>query len=362
MTGFDDAPTLAGRFRQHAAVCSSPLYAELMRRMADDWDDGGPVRAVCAGWQDAPPGSVVQLRLLAALHALVLRGDAPELAPFYRTAGGAEPPARAWEVARLVIERYAEALRDGLAVAPQTNEVGRSAALAVGLADVVARAGVRGVRLLEVGASAGLNLLVDHYAVGLDDGRALGDAASPVQLLAAVRGPVEPVPYVLVERRGCDLHPIDARTAAGRAHLSSFVWPDHLERFRRLQSALDVLDAVAAEVSVEVDAAPAGRWLEQVLAGPVPDDVLTVVWQSITRMYWPADELARVDAALEEAGRRLPHLGHVAMEYGENDVVGAGLTARVWRSGQPDGARELLADVADHGVPVRLRRGVTVGP
>ncbi|MGN6610174.1 MAG: DUF2332 domain-containing protein [Angustibacter sp.] len=356
MTGFDDAALLSDRFRQHAAVCSSPLYAALMSAMADDWDAGGPTRAVCAGWEDAQPGSVVQLRLLAGLHRIVLRGDAPALAPYYRNLGGTLAPDGAWSAARDVIAAHVDELRDGLTLAPQTNEVGRAAALAVGLADAVWRTGTGRVRLLEVGASAGLNLLVDRYAVRLDDGRVLGDAASAL-LLDGAHGPIEPAPVEVVERRGCDLSPIDAGSPDGATLLSSYVWPDHPHRFERLQAAL----AIARTDPPRVEAASAGEWLERALAVDPADSVLTVVWQSITRMYWPADELARVQAALDDAGRRLPQLAHVAMEYGPADA-GAELTVDVWRDGVPDGARTLVGAVHDHGLPVTLHDGVLVGP
>jgi len=62
--GFDSGETLAGRFRSHARGDRS-LYGFAMRGMADDWEAGGVVREICAGWEDAPPGSVIQLRLLA---------------------------------------------------------------------------------------------------------------------------------------------------------------------------------------------------------------------------------------------------------------------------------------------------------
>ena len=356
MTGFDDAALLSDRFRQHARACSSPLYAALMAAMADDWDDGGPVRTVCEGWEDAQPGSVVQLRLLAGLHRIVLRGDAPGLAPYYRNLGGTLPPDAAWPVAREVVAAHVDELRAGLALAPQTNEVGRAAALAVGLADAVHRTGATVVRLLEVGASAGLNLLVDRFAVRLDDGRVLGDAASPL-VLDGARGPVEPAAFTIVERRGCDLSPIDAGTDDGAALLSSYVWPDHVHRFERLQAAL----AIARTDPPRVERGSAGEWLEQALATPADDGVLTVVWQSITRMYWPPDELRRVEAALDDAATRLPLLAHVAMEYGP-DGAGAQLTVDVRRDGEPDGERTLVAGVHDHGLPVTLLDGVRVGP
>jgi hypothetical protein len=65
-------------------------------------------------------------------------------------------------VMRNVIDAYAAELHDALAVTPQTNEVGRSAPLLAGLFDLVAACGLRRIRLLEVGASAGLNLLLDN--------------------------------------------------------------------------------------------------------------------------------------------------------------------------------------------------------
>lgn len=352
MVGFDDGSTLGERFRAHAERCASPLYAALMRGLAEDWDAGGVVRTLCQGWESAPSGSVVQLRVLAGLHRLVLRREAGALATFYPTVGGHGAPDAAWAVARRVIAEHVGELRAGLAQAPQTNEVGRSAALAVGLADAVRRSGTDAVRLLEVGASGGLNLLVDHYRIE-GSGWAWGPADAALRLPDAVVGAVHPPPAVRVmARRGCDLSPVDATTTEGRLLLSSYVWPDQLERFERLRSALQV----AAGHPVVVEPASAGEWLERVLAVPAADGVLTVVWHSISRMYWPAAEAARVDAAVQDAGRRMP-LAHVQMEYAVAASSGAGLDVRVWRDGRPDGRPAALAEVADHGLPVRLLPG-----
>lgn len=53
--GFDSGNTLAERFRSHAGH-DRTLYGFAMRGMADDWEAGGVVREICAGWEDAPPG------------------------------------------------------------------------------------------------------------------------------------------------------------------------------------------------------------------------------------------------------------------------------------------------------------------
>jgi hypothetical protein len=98
-----------------------------MRGMADDWDAGGPTRIVCRGYEDAPRGSVIQLRLLAGIFRLVLTDRAPELTPYYPCLGGREPAAHAWPVMRAVIADHLAELNQALTVAPQTNEVGRAA-------------------------------------------------------------------------------------------------------------------------------------------------------------------------------------------------------------------------------------------
>jgi hypothetical protein len=128
--------------------------------MADDWDAGGPVREVCRGYEHAPRGAVVHLRLLAGVFRLVLTGRAPELVRFYPCLGGTAPASQVWPVMRHEIGAHVEEMHAALAVPPQTNEVGRSAALLAGLFDLVATSGVRRIRLLELGASAGLNLLL----------------------------------------------------------------------------------------------------------------------------------------------------------------------------------------------------------
>jgi hypothetical protein len=225
----------------------------------------------------------------------------------------------------------------------------------VGLLHAVRQTGLQRVRLLEIGASAGLNLLLDHFRI-TGRGWASGPADSPVVLEDAVHGPaLQPLPeWSVHERRGCDLEPVDVTTPEGRLRLESFVWPDQLLRFERLRAAL----AVAQQVPVQVDRVPAGAWLAAQLDMPPEPRVLTVVWHSITRMYWPSSEVAAVDEVIADAGARLP-LARVAMEYGEH-TSGAELTVAVSR-GDRLGEPRRLAAVADHGDPVTLDPGVSLG-
>jgi hypothetical protein len=146
--GWDSGDTLADRFRAHAGD-TEHLYGYAMRGMADDWEAGGPTRLVCRGYEAAPHGAVIQLRLLAGVFRLVLTGRTPELGPYYPCLGGTDPASQAWPVMREVIAAHIAEMHEALTVAPQTNEVGRAAALLAGLS-------CRTHRLAEVSMEFGL--------------------------------------------------------------------------------------------------------------------------------------------------------------------------------------------------------------
>ncbi|MFD7075204.1 DUF2332 family protein [Nocardioides sp. NPDC059952] len=215
--------TLPEPFRDHFGP-EEHLYGWLVNRFADDLDSGGPTAEICRDHLDASRADAVQLRLLAALHRIVLRGDAPELERFYPNLGGTDAYATSWPLFEEVVAAHVDELRGGLEVAPQTNEVGRSACLLIGIFEAVRRTGLHRIRLLEPGASAGLNLLVDRYRFRGDDW-AYGPTDSPLTIDTQSAG-ARPVPFEVVARRGCDLAPVDVSTAAGREYLTSFVyWP-----------------------------------------------------------------------------------------------------------------------------------------
>jgi hypothetical protein len=334
------------------------LYRTLILAMAEDLERGGVVAEICRDWLDAPSSAIVQLRLLAGMQRLALERSAPELISYYPNLGGTASPEDAWSVFEPALRAHLHELRAALELAPQTNEPGRSAALLVGIFDAVRRSGLSSLRVLEVGASAGLNLLVDRYRIS-GDGWSAGPASSPLHLPDAVEGAVLPVDYRIVARRGCDLAPVDASSQEGRLRLTSFVWPHDLHRHERLRAAL----AVAAAHPVVVDAAPASSWLAEQLALPCDDEVLTVVWHSVTRQYWPASEVASVASLIGSARNRLP-IAHIAME---SPVLAAGgsepdqayqppevTVSLSVPGGVVDDSLRLLATVDDHGVPVRM--------
>ncbi|MGL5864728.1 MAG: DUF2332 domain-containing protein [Dermatophilaceae bacterium] len=346
MAGFG-GETFAERMRRQFGH-RDHLYGALLAEMADDWDAGGTTREVFHGWHHADPREFPHLRLLAGLFRLVLRGEAPHLVGWYPCLGGDFEPRDAWASFRPVLAAHVDELHAALQAPLQTNEPGRAVALLVGLADAVRRTGLRRIRLLEPGASGGLGLLVDRYRFS-GDGWSAGPRDTQLHVTGCGAAGFVPERFRVVERRGCDLSPVDIATEAGGQHLRSFVWPWMIERHARLTAALDV----ARSEPAVVDRAPAAEWLARRLAEPVQDGVLTVVWQSVTRLYWPAAETAAVADLVDTARRRMP-LTHLALEH-------------PWASGAPPGPNDdrppqlevdgaVVAVCDHHGPPVLLRR------
>lgn len=350
MAGVDELAPPSERLRRQASHHRGDLYGHLMLAMADDYDAGGPVAAIYRGQERAPSGSMLSLRVLAGLFRLVLTGHAQQLARFYPCLGGTADPAEAWPAVREVLAAHVPELRGALDIPPQTNEVGRSRALLVGICEAVRRTGRRHVRLFEVGASAGLNLLVDRIRFETASW-SLGPVDSPLVVRDGFEGEFQPAGFDIVSRRGCDRSPVDVSSAEGRLRLRSFVWPWQVARHENLTAALELARSLSQPVSVEP--ADAGAWLERVFDElPEPGDPaeVCVVWHSITRLYWEPAEQARAAAALA-AARRQRAVVEVAMEYpqsahGEPTGWPAELTV--------DGQR--LGTVGDHGIPVSLDR------
>lgn len=302
---------LAELFAAAANGCRdrSPLTQRLLDDAAADLRQGGVTARIMAGSERDREGQVPGLRFAGAVHRLVLEGRAPDLAKHYPSVGGRPHLPTLWEDALPALIEHADLLRYRVqATVVQTNEPGRSAPLYGGLvvaAQEAAKAANRHVpfcvRLLEVGASGGLNLRPHHVGYRLED-RVLGDPDSLLVLDPQWTGrPPADLTHRLrvVGRAGCDLNPVDVSTEDGRLHLSSFVWADQLDRWNRLRDALDL--AATDPVRVERSAGP--EWLAKQLAR-VERDVLTVVWHSVVWQYVSPADRAMGRAVLADAAAK----------------------------------------------------------
>ena len=347
MTGPRTLPLAEALDHQRAACAraGSALYAEVIAGVAADVEVGGVCAQVLAPHADDPFATALPLRFLGSVHRLVLDGQAPALAAHYPSAGGTPGPGLVGDFIDAVAE-LRPAVEDRLGHTVQTNEVGRSAVLVGGYAEVARRAGLP-LRVLEVGASGGLNLRWDHY--WYDTGETtFGDPGSPVRFTGAWRAPRGGLPDLgpgieVAERAGCDHNPLDVTTAEGRLTLRSYLWPDQVERRARLDAACEV----AARVPVPIAAGDLGAWVEGQVAEPAAG-VATVVVHSIVWQYVSREARERMRTALRSAGERATADAPVAWLRFEPAGQVGDLRLTWW----PGGEETVLGTAEYHGVPV----------
>ncbi len=317
------------------------MYAELARLMVDDYELGGATTGVLGSYEGHRHDEALALPLLAAVHRLVLAGEAPELAGFYPSVGGVWDPVLGWEAFAQVLQSRVGELRAAVLQGPQTNEVRRSVALYGGLLQLVHEVPLP-VRLMEIGSSAGLNLRVDHFRYNLTDGSYYGRADSPVVIEDAWSGRELPRSALrIAERVGSDVAPVNALSEEGARTLTSYVWADQLERLTRLRGALAIAREVPADVR-RADAVSFVRGLE------LSEGHLTVLWHSIMWSYLSKDEQSAVDATLAELGAHATEstpLAHLRLEppgaWGDEFLV----ELETW----PGGVRRVLGHADPHG-------------
>jgi hypothetical protein len=289
---------------EHVLRDASPLYERLAYRVADDAD----LHALAAYAQPyQPPPNL----LFGAVHYLLLRDsddavssrksrkvgsvrdNASPLKNFFsdlaRKPNIQDDP---YPIFRAFCLEHADELAQLISTRRvQTNEVARCALFLPAFEWIARRVGHQPFALLEVGASAGLNLNWDRYAYAYGDGVFYGAANAPVVLRCELRGarrPRMPQTFPRVHTRaGVDLNPSDVFDEDAMQWLRALVWPEQLDRAERLRRAI----ALAREFPPRV---MQGDALTQVAewAREIPRDVPIVLFHSFV--------LNQVDAAARE--------------------------------------------------------------
>ncbi len=296
-------------------MLGSPTYGRLAGLLAED---PSPARAALgddASWD-------LGLRLFGAVNWLVLSGVAPDALSGDPRAFTSALAAHADELRRFVAEQGV-----------QTNETQRCVGLVPAFLTIARETGLP-LDLIELGPSAGLNLVFDRYRYVYAAG-AWGDPAS---LLTFQVGERAPVPGDLLQerlevrgRRGIDLQPVDATSDDGARLLRAFVWPGLDERIARLEAAIQTLRR-----SPQRPELVRGDYVELLppLLAARPADAVTVVFQTASTGYLSAGGRARLRGALEAAGadgRPLAWVSTRALderEHGDDDSWE--LELRVW--------------------------------
>lgn len=361
----DEVGVLAHHFGEFATYTarSLPLYRRLAGATAQD-------REVVARLLLAHPDQRIIVLLFAAVHDVLLAGEDDPLAAWYpsvtdpaRPVGdGDDDP---WpHFRRLVLDHPGVAER--LATrGTQTNEVGRCAVLLPALAEVAATApgappgGARPLGLVEIGASAGLNLLLDRYGYRYEPAGGEVNPTSPLVLDCGLRGrrrtPVPVETPTIATAVGLDRDPVDLSDRDRARWLVACQWPDQPERIQRARTAMALAHGdpprVVAGDAVD-DLAP--------LVEAVGDFALPVVTATWVLCYLPAGRRAALLGELDRLGAerdltfvfaeqpaQVPGIDVPPRPDGQPDGLPTALVRLDWRDGVRAAAR--LADTHPHG-------------
>ncbi len=206
------------RWYGHQFRRDSAIYGRIADAVAEDRD----VLEILA---QAPPAAHLPPAPLAAVHYLLLEGLDDPLVDVYAGRSDADPGPLFLELCRthrVPLLALLETRR------VQTNDCGRSAI--IGPALTWAAAEVPGpYGMIDVGASAGINLHCDRYLLDYGHHGTTGPADSTVRITCDVTGGDPPIADrlpALEFRAGIDMSPIDLSDPADAQWLLACVWPD----------------------------------------------------------------------------------------------------------------------------------------
>ncbi|APE44290.1 hypothetical protein BOO69_13445 [Sulfitobacter alexandrii] len=316
-------------FEYQADTCTrlgSPFMGKLLTILSANWPTDSALGRKFAAFEGdiGPAGHSLPLRLAGGLHALVLNRASPELAALYPPHDASESALRDAVVAAL--SRHEAFLLDWTDSAPQTNEVRRSAALIAG-AHVAVQQFDLPIHLSELGASGGLNLMWDHFALEIE-GTRFGAQTPVLTLTPEWAGPLPPSARPRVaSRAGVDLNPLDPAQGEDLLRLTAYLWPDQPQR--------QVLTRAAASVAtVPVVRGDAIDWLSRRLPS-APERHLHLIQNTVAWQYFPKSARDRGRAMIEAAGARATAHRPLAWLSMESDgdttgKAGAALVLRFW--------------------------------
>jgi hypothetical protein len=282
---------------QYCDAMAAPITARVSRALGAALNRETETGRRVLDWAGEPVADALVLRLIGGLHALHRAGADAALSLVF---SGAVADAGAVETTVSgVVARHDAALLPWLEGPPQTNEAARSAGLMTGLLHVAQAHGPR-IEVLEIGSSAGLNLLIGRMRFDLG-GVMAGPVASPLVIRSEWRGPPPPdVPIEIVGTRGVDIAPVDVTVDTEAERLAGYVWVDAPERLSRIETAI----AMVREEPVELAKGDAADWIEAQLAQPQEDGVTRALMHSVVWQYIPAERRARIRDAMAAAGAR----------------------------------------------------------
>ncbi len=335
-------------FDNQVAYCTkagATVTARVVAALRDLLERGEPGRLLDAirVWPGAPLADALPLRVAGGIHALHLKGVEPDLAAIYEDRAGVDDAA----IVAAAIRAHEADLMPWLDGPPQTNEAGRSSNFIAAMLWLAKQGLAPRFACLEIGSSAGINLMLDrnHYDLA---GVQVGPEPGAMRFKPEWQGNPPPDHAIeIVSAKGCDVAPVDLTDPDEARRLKAFVWPEHAVRFERMAAAI----AEAGKSPPNLVQMNGADFIETELTKPQAAGTTRVLMHSIVWQYVPADQQARVTAAMEAAGARATAerpLAWIALEA--NRVLHLHeLVVRFWPGG---GEPVMLALAHPHGASI----------
>lgn len=287
---------------EHCRRNGAPVTARIVEAQLALMDGNTFCGQRIANWPGLPLEDAMPLRLAGGFHHLLLTGDDDRLTPVYR--GEITDQAAVDAIVCAVTADHDTRLLPWLDGPPQTNEAGRSASFMAGLLWLADHGLPSRWQCLEIGSSAGVNLMMDRYRYQLGD-VGTGPGWSDLSINPEWRGSSPPSlkkfsVWKFQSLKGCDIAPVDLTDASQLQRLRAYVWPEQSERHARLDFA-----AYSAGVTKpDLIRAEAADFVEAQLSTAQKSGTTRVLMHSIVWQYLPKDQQSRIEAAMTVAGQR----------------------------------------------------------
>jgi hypothetical protein len=248
-----------------------------------------------------------------------------------------------WSLVRNALRRRQTYCADFMSHEPQTNEVRRSLCLLGGFLEVAHKTQLP-LRCFELGASAGLNTLWDHFYYQFGN-HEWGPPSSTVKLSCEWSGAVPQIqtPVVVEGRFACDRRPVELKNRQEQFRLMAYIWPDQLDRLERLRAAIALAQQ---DQGLLVESADAHVWAERAVPR---EGCATILFHSVMWQYLRTDYQLRLKHVIDGLGQSATESAPFAWLRMEPGSPKFEVRLTLW----PGGDDRLLAVVHPHGAWVK---------
>ncbi|MGM0842909.1 MAG: DUF2332 domain-containing protein [Bacillota bacterium] len=281
-----DKSQLSLRFTNFANIeCkgSSQLYEHLSFKISEDDE----ILELCS---NSKVGQPVPNLLFGSIHYLLLKGKDHSIKEYYPSL--TTHPRKIDDELFLYFKDFCNVNREEIipllkSKLVQTNEVRRCAYL-YPLFSMIYKKVKKPLSLIEIGTSAGLQLLWDKYSYSYGDNQIYGNKNSTVHITSEIKGGNSPSFLLesppVVSKVGIDLHISDLRDDEDYLWLKSLIWTEHEERLELFEGAASYLKENPVEL-IEGD----GIALLTDIAEELPKDTVICIFHTHVANQIPED-------------------------------------------------------------------------